>query len=338
MKRILPILSLLAVLSVAVMPRPAPALTFKLATLVPDRSVWGIVLSEMAAEWKEATDGQVTLRIYPGGVAGDDPDIVRKMRIGQLHAGTITLAGLTEIDSSFNLFNVPMFFESYEEYFYVLEQLEPTLREILAKKGFELLHWGHGGWIHLFAIKEVVSVDDLKDLKLFVWAGSDRLVRWWKNRGYHPVPLAFTDVPTGLQTGMIEAMPNTPLAALSFQYFRNTPFMLEMGFGPFLGATLVTTKAWNKIDDGDRKAILASSERAAERFRTEVPDQDTKAIAEMKKRGLTVTPADNPAIQDAWRTEAQKFAGEMRETFVPPEIYDKAIKARDDYRRRAGSD
>ena len=337
MKRPLSLLTLTILLSVLTAWQSMAAVTIKLATLVPERSVWGNVLRDMGAEWKEVTDGNVVLRIYPGGVAGDDPDVVRKMRIGQLHAGTLTLAGLSEIDNSFNLFSVPMFFESYEEYFYVLEQLEPTLREILAKKGFELLHWGHGGWIHLFAIEEVISVDDLKDLKLFVWAGSDKLVRWWKDSGYHPVPLAFTDVPTGLQTGMIEAMPNTPLAALSFQYFRNTPFMLEMGFGPFLGATLVTTKAWDKIGDEDRKAILASSDKAAERFRTEVPSQDTKAIAEMKKRGLTVTPADNPAVQAAWRTEAQKFAREMRETFVPPDLYDMAIKARDDYRGRAGS-
>ena len=338
MKRPLSLLTLTILLSVLTAWQSMAAVTIKLATLVPERSVWGNVLRDMGAEWKEVTDGNVVLRIYPGGVAGDDPDVVRKMRIGQLHAGTLTLAGLSEIDNSFNLFSVPMFFESYEEYFYVLEQLEPTLREILAKKGFELLHWGHGGWIHLFAIEEVISVDDLKDLKLFVWAGSDKLVRWWKDSGYHPVPLAFTDVPTGLQTGMIEAMPNTPLAALSFQYFRNTPFMLEMGFGPFLGATLVTTKAWDKIGDEDRKAILASSDKAAERFRTEVPSQDTKAIAEMKKRGLTVTPADNPAVQAAWRTEAQKFAREMRETFVPPDLYDMAIKARDEYRRQAESD
>ena len=338
MKRFLFLLALTILLSAMTATRSPAAVTIKLATLVPDRSVWGNVLRDMGAEWKQATNGQVVLRIYPGGVAGDDPDVVRKMRVGQLHAGTLTLVGLSEIDTAFNVFSIPMFFQSYEEYFYVLERLEPKLRELLTKKGFELLHWGHGGWIHLFAIKEVISVDDLKDLKLFVWAGSDRLVRWWKDSGYHPVPLAFTDVPTGLQTGMIEAMPNTPLAALSFQYFRSTPYMLEMGFGPFLGATLVTTTAWNKIADADRKAILVASEKAAARFRVEVPEQDTKAITEMKKRGLMVTPADNPAVQRAWRTEAEKFAREMRETFVPPEIYDLATQARDEFRNGAGSD
>ena len=331
MKRILPILFLCLATLLAGQPSAA-AVTLKLATLVPDRSVWGNVLSEMAAEWKEATNGNVTLRIYPGGVAGDDPDVVRKMRIGQLHAGTITQAGLTEIDDAFNLFNTPLFFESYEEYFYVLEQLQPALERILQEKGFELLHWGHGGWVHLFATKPVESVDDLKDLKLFVWAGSDRMVRWWKDAGYKPVPLAFTDVVTGLQTGMLEAMPNTPLAALSFQNYRNTPYMLGMGFAPFLGATLVTTKAWNRVEDADRRAIMASVEKAAERFRTEVPAQDAQAITEMEKRGLTVVSVEDPALQAQWRTEAEKFAAAMRRDFVPAAIYDLAVAARQRFR------
>lgn len=332
LKRILSILSLSAVLAVAILPRPATAVTIKLATLAPDRSVWANVLSEMAAEWKEATQGRVTLRIYPGSVAGDDPDIVRKMRIGQLHAGTLTQTGLSEIDTAFNIFNTPLFFRSYDEYFYVLEQLEPELEKILNDRGFELLHWGHGGWIHLFATKPVHSVDDLKGLKLFVWAGSDKLVRWWRDAGYKPVPLAFPDVTMGFQTGMLESMPNTPLAALSFQNYRSTPYMLGMGFAPFIGATLVTTKAWGRIDAADREAITESVDKAAERFRTEVPEQDTMAIAQMEKRGLTVVSVDDPAMLQQWRAEAEKFAAAMREDFVPVDIYDLAVEARQRYR------
>ncbi len=332
MKRLLSILCLSVLFSTVLMPTAGSAVTFKLATLVPDRSVWGNVLSEMAAEWKEATDGRVTLRIYPGGVAGDDPDVVRKMRIGQLHAGTLTQAGLTEIDAAFNLFNTPLFFESYEEYFYVLDEIQPALEKVLRDKGFVLLHWGHGGWVHLFATRSVESVADLKDLKLFVWAGSDRMVRWWKDAGYKPVPLAFTDVATGLQTGMLEAMPNTPLAALSFQNYRNTPYMLGMGFAPFLGATLVTTRSWNRLDVTDRRAIMAAVEKAAERFKTEVPDQDARAITEMEKRGLTVISVEDPKLVGQWRAEAEKFAAAMREDFVPADIYDLAFAARQKYR------
>lgn len=332
MKRILPILSLFALLFAGALPRPTSAVTFKLASLAPDRSVWASVLSEMGAEWKEVTDGRVTLRIYPSGVAGDDPDVVRKMRIGQLHAGTITQAGLTEIDPAFNLFNTPLFFDSYEEYFYVIEKIQPALEKILNDKGFVLLHWAHGGWVHLFATKRVESVADLKRLKLFVWAGSDRMVRWWKDAGYKPVPLAFTDVATALQTGMVEAMPNTPIAALSFQNFRSTPYMLGMGFAPFLGATLVTTKAWNRLEVNDRQAIMDSVETAAQRFMTEVPEQDALAKIEMEKRGLEIISVDSPELVEQWRAEAEKFATAMQEDFVPAAIFDLAVEARQQYR------
>ncbi len=338
MKKTLFVLLLTILLATLNVSLSGAAETIKLATLVPERSVWGNVLRDMGEDWKQATNGNVVLRIYPGGVAGDDPDVVRKMRIGQLHAGTLTLVGLSEIDDAFNVFSIPLFFDSYEEYFYVLEKLQPVLEKALADKGFELLHWGHGGWIHLFAAQPVASVEDLKGLKLFVWAGSDKMVRWWKDGGYQPVPLAFTDVPTGLQTGMIEAMPNTPLAALSFQYFRSTPYMLEIGFGPFLGATLVTSKAWNKIDSGDQRAILEAADKAAARFRTEVPEQDEQAISEMSERGLTITRVEDAATRAVWQSEAERFAREMRETFVPPDIYDLAVQARDAFRARSASD
>ena len=333
-KKILPLVVLLALLSSLAALRPASAVTFKLATLVPDRSVWGDVLRDMGAEWKEATNGTVNLRIYPQGVAGDDPDVVRKMRIGQLHAGSLTLTGLSEIDAAFNVFSIPLFFESYDEYFFVLEALEPVFKKRLKEKGFELLHWGHGGWVHLFATEPIATVDDLKSLKLFVWAGSDKLVRWWRDNGYRPVPLALTDIATALQTGMVEAMPATPLSALLFQWYRSVPNMLGMGFGPFLGATLITTKAWNRLDVMDRHGIMQSAERAAERLRVEVPSQDADAITEMKKRDLKVTELDDPAAIEAWRAEAEKFAANMRETFVPPEIYDLAIEARQKYRNQ----
>jgi TRAP-type C4-dicarboxylate transport system substrate-binding protein len=113
--------------------------------------------------------------------------------------------------------------------------------------------------------------------------------------------------------------------------------MLAMGFGPFLGATVVTKAGWNRIEADDRKAILASAAAAAERFRVEIPIQDSDAVAEMEKRGLTVNEVNDPAAVAAWRKAAEMFANNMRETFVPPDIYDLAIKARDDFRAQANS-
>src|ERR1700693_1468703 len=104
------LLTLTLAAAVAVTPHAARAQisVVKLATLVPEGSVWDKALREMGAEWSSSTQGRVSLRVYPGGVAGDEPDVVRKMRIGQLQAAAVTTAGLANIDPAFNVFNIPM--------------------------------------------------------------------------------------------------------------------------------------------------------------------------------------------------------------------------------------
>ncbi len=319
-------------------PHPSAArdgIVVKLATLVPNRSVWGNPLREMSAEWKAATEGRVTVRLYPDGVAGDDPDLVRKMRIGQLQAATLTVTGLAEIDPAFALFEIPLFFDSYEEFFHLVAKMEPLFRKRLKSRGFVLLHWAHAGWINLFTTRPVTTVDEFKQLKFFVWAGNDSLVSWWRDNGFRPVPLAATDILTGLQTGMIEALPSTPLAALSLQWFRSTPHMLDLSFAPLIGATVMTERAWNKISPVDQEALLAIARHTEGRFRREIPQQDRVAVAEMEKRGLTVTRVVGTEAEAKWREAAQSFAANMRDALVPSEVFDLALGERELYRRRS---
>jgi TRAP-type C4-dicarboxylate transport system substrate-binding protein len=313
-------------------PLAAQKTTIKLATLVPDGSVWHRILKDMGAAWSRDTAGRVTLNIYPGGVAGDEPDMVRKMRIGQLQAATLTVTGLSEIDDSFGVFQVPMFYDSYAELDAVVGKLAPVLRERLDAKGFVLVHWGHAGWVHLFSTKPVRSLDDLKKTKLFVWAGADRMVQWWKANGFQPVALAATDILTGLQTGMIEALPTTPLAALSLQWFRSTPYMLDIGLAPLVGGTVVTKKAWEKLSPEDRAKLLAAGLAAERRLQQEVPAQDAKAVEEVRKRGLQVVQVSDEA---AWRKSAETIAASTRGPVVEASIYDLAVRERQAY--RAGS-
>ena len=87
----------------------------KLATLAPEGTDWHGMLIEMGQEWKKTTKGTVQLKIYPGGVLGDQRDMIRKMRIGQIHAAGITTEGLSEIAPDFSGFFVPLAFQSSED-------------------------------------------------------------------------------------------------------------------------------------------------------------------------------------------------------------------------------
>ena len=309
--------------------------TVKLATLVPEGSVWDKALRDMGAEWATATQGRVTLRVYPGGVAGDEPDVVRKMRIGQLQAAAITTAGLASIDPSFNIFNVPMFFTSYPELYATLEKLEPVLRQRLEAKGFVLLSWGHGGWVYFFTKAPINSVDGLKKTKMFTWAGDDNVVATWKSKGFNPVPLSATDIMTGLQTGMIDAYPTTPLVGLTLQWYRQTPNMIGMGMAPLVGGLVMTKAAYAKLPESDRLKVQAACDRMEKKLEVEVPRQDTTAVAEMQKRGLKVNPVP-PAEAAHFREVAEQFASSLAGVRIPPDVLSLARKERDAFRARLG--
>lgn len=310
----------------------AAAQSVKLATLVPEGSFWDRALRDMGAEWERLTDGDVRLRIFAGGVAGDDPDLIRKLRIGQLQAATVTVSGLTEIDPAFALFEIPGFFESYDELFHVLAALEPELERRLQAGGFRLLHWGHGGWVYFFSTAPTTTLDDFRKLRVFVWAGNDRMTGLWRKHGFRPIPLAATDVLAGLETGLFQTLPTAPIAALSLQWYRSAPYMTDLPLAPLLGATIIDERAWQRLPEDHHAALLAAAADTGSLFAEAIPAEERKAIVEMERRGLETIRVVGTDAETEWRSLMGAFAESMREAFVPEEIYDAAFAARAAYR------
>ncbi len=315
---------------------PSPAakpVTLKLATLFPEGSVWDQALRRMIADVEKSTSGRVQVRVYPGGVAGDERDIIRKMRIGQLHAASITTSGLSQLDDSFRALEVPMFFADDAELEYVVEATTPMFRERLDGAGYVLLNWGHTGWVRFFSTDPIRTIDDIRSHKLFVWQGSTELEAWWKKNGFQPVPLAMTDALTALQTGMIDVMPSTALASLSLQWFRQAPHMLDERILGMVGATVVSEKQWSKIDEADRRVVLEAAARMEAHLFEVVPRQEQDAIAEMEKRGLTVHSLA-ASDREPWAAMALSFYEHMKGAGVPREFTDRIEAERARYRGR----
>jgi len=148
---------------------------------------------------------------------------------------------------------------------------------------------------------------------------------------------AATDVLTGLQTGLINALPATPLTALSLQWFRSAPNMFDHRFAPLMGATIISQRTWAKIEAGDREVIRASASGIADYLFEEVPAQEEQALAEMQRRGLTITEVD-PRDEDEWRGLALHLQNRMREVTVPKEIFDQASEILAEYRQAKGEE
>lgn len=311
----------------------------KMGTVAPEGSSWHRIFRTMGEEWKQAPGGGVILRIYAGGVLGDEPDMVRKMRIGQIQAAALTTAGLADIDNAVAALQIPMMFRSYEELDHVRERLRPALEKRLEGKGFIVLNWGDAGWVMFFAKEAFATPDDLKKRRLFVWAGDNAALEIWKAAGFLPVPLASTDVLPGLQTGLIDAFDTTPLVALSSQWFGLAPHMLDLEWAPLVGATVVTKKAWSAIPPGTRAALLESAAKAGDRLKGEIRAANQEAIEAMRKRGLKIHPA-SPEVEDAWRRAAEGAYPRIRGGIVPRPMFDEVGRLRDEFRAsgaRAGT-
>lgn len=324
---------LAAVIAVAGLVSPAAAqkATIKIATLVPQGSAWFVTVQEMAQQWQQITGDRVTVRLYPGGVAGDDSDVVRKMRLGTLDGGLLTAAGFAEIDRSVFALAMPMAYASYEEFDAVLAQLGPQIEKAYADKGFVVLAWADAGWLHFFTKVPVRMPDDLRAQKLFCWAGDNPAIELWKASGFSPVPLPATEISTALQTGLVNALPTSPQAAVLMQWFTSAPYMTDVNWAVLSGGLVLSKAAWEKFPAEVRPAIQEAARAAAVKLNAQTREGAARDLEAMKKRGLTVVPVD-AAAQDAWRKAAEAAYPRARGPFVPAAAFDEALRLRDAYR------
>ena len=123
------------------------------------------------------------------------------------------------------------------------------------EKGFIVLFWGDAGWVRFFSKKPAMYPDDFKQMKLFALANHPKSTELWKHAGFRVVELEVTDILTGLNTGLIDAVPSEPYYALAGQFYGPAPYMLDVKWAPLPGrssrsASGATTWAASAISSG----------------------------------------------------------------------------------------
>ncbi len=327
------LLLVLAALVVAAAPLMAQAaFNVRLATLAPENSPWATALRSMGAAWTKATSSRVRLTVYAGTIPSESSAIAR-MAVDGLQAATLTAGGLAEIDESFNVFGIPFFFQSDAELAFVQERLTPALAARLEAKKYRLVNWGNAGWVQLFSKNPIRSIEDLKAAKLYTSEGSPKTVQWYTSNGFHVVPLATGEIPKQLKlpTGAIDAAPSPPAFAVALQFFRDAPNMLDIRVAPLTSATVMTESAWNRIAPDDRAKLLAAAKETEKQVQAQAPVLDAKSINEMKAAGLQVITLDARAL-GAFHAAADNLLASQRGNTIPSDVFDAAVRARDEFR------
>ncbi len=310
-----------------------PTITIRMGTLAPAGSLWHDALMQLRDKWRKISNGRVNVIIFAGGVQGDEPEMVRKMRNRQLQSVALSGAGMAGIEPGVACLQIPMMLQSYEELDYVRDRMAPKLEKMIEARNFVVLNWGDAGWVHFFCDAQAKRLDDIRKLKLFTWAGDNDILDLWRANGFHAVPLPATDIIMGLKTGLIDVVPTVPLYALSSQFFPLAKYMINVKWAPLVGATVIRKDVWETIPADIRDEMMKAGRETGDIMRASIRKMGDDAVSVMQKKGLVLVSADPATVED-WRQQAEKVYPNLRGKTVPADLFDEARRLRDEYRAR----
>jgi len=309
------------------------ALTIKIGTIAPLRSPWVKELKMMGVEWEKITNGKVTIKIFAGGIAGGEEDMVRKIRLGALGGAVFTNIGINNIYPDSNVLNIPFLFNSEKELDYVLDKMKPTFEAEIEKKGFKVVAYTKAGWIYFFSKKPVAYPEDLRKHKLSFSTGARVWEEAWKKAGFQIIPSELKDLMMALQSGMVNAFYLHPLLAASGQYFALAPNMLPLKIAPLVGGMVFSDQVWKRVPEQYKKEMLAVVDRMVERLYQETIKLEKEAIEEMKKHKLVINPVPPDALE-RWRAASDKSMDVLLGKAFSKDVYDQVMRHLNDFRKQ----
>ena len=302
----------------------AKTLEIKIATLAPEGSSWINTFHSIDAAVREKTAEQVGFKFYPGGVLGDEKDMLRKMHIGQIQGAALTSAGLSAIFSEMDVFQIPFLFESHHEVDYVTEEMTAFFQKGFDENGYILLGWSEGGFVRLMSTTPVATLDDLRKVKVWTWADSPMTKVIFDQANVSAIPLSVPDVLVGLQTGLVDVVYAPPSGAIALQWFTKTKYMTDVNLIYLIGGLVMQKKVFNKISPDHQKILLETCRNQMNELKTTVRKENREAIQVMVKHGvkiITPTPAqvaDFKKVSDQamQRLEGKSFSKKIRDEVI----------------------
>ena len=231
------------------------AKTIKIATLSPDGTFWMKQMRAGAKEIKEKTQGRVKFKFYPGGVMGNDENVLRKIRIGQLQGGAITIGNLSQSTPDTTIYGLPYLFSSLDDAAEIRKTTDPMLSKTIEESGFVNFGFAQGGFSYLMSKEPIRSLDDLRQRKSWIPEKSDVGLSVYRYVGVSPISLAMSDVLTGLQTGLIDTVVTSPIGALALQWHTHIKYVTDQPLNYLAAMLIIDKKDFYKLSETDQQIV-----------------------------------------------------------------------------------
>ena len=293
----------------------AKTTTIKIATLAPEGSSYIQALNDLNAELKKKTDNKVRLRIYPGGVLGDETDMRRKMHVGQISGAVLTSAGLSGIYSEMDVFQIPFLFESYVEVDHLIEKMDAFFKKGFKENGYVMLGWSEAGFIRLLSTRPISSLDDLRKAKVWTWEEAPMARAIFDAAGISAIPLSLPDVMVGLQTGLVEVVYAPPAGAISLQWFTKTKYMTEVPLMYLIGGIVVRNNVFEQLSPAHQQVLAELCAKYLGRLKLVIRKENEEAIDVMTKHGVKLIYPSADQIEDFKRISQKAMENQTGKSF-----------------------
>lgn len=302
-----------------------PQKVLRMATLAPEGTSLYKGLIAVKEEIKSKTGGCVDIKIFGGGVMGDEKAVVRKMKVGQLHGAALTGVGLGYILADIRVLELPFLFQSEKQVDYVYSKLKPTFQSKFQAKKFQLLGWAGVGFVQIFSNKPISSKDDLKKLKMWMWEGDPLAKAMYDAMGVVPVAVPITDVLTSLQTGLLDAAYAPELGAIALQWHTKTKYITKIDLVYGTGALLLTNKAWQGLSASQKSTVKAVIDAQAKKMTQKSRSDNKESLAVLKQSGLKLIEL-KPEAEKELREISQKVQKDLTGKLYSKQLLDQVLK------------
>ncbi len=299
-----------------------PGVTIKIGTIAPERSPWGKALQELSRDWQQITAGKVEIKLYPGEIAGNEDDMIRKVRMGILGGAALSNRGLKKIYEDIYVLNIPFAIRNDHELAQVLDQLKPEFESGIETKGFKVVIWSTSGWVNFFSKSPIRTPEDMRNQRISFVTGEPLLAQAWKVAGFRVIPNDLKDLMMALQSGMVDSFYLPPMLAASGQYFSQAPHMCDLKVAPLVGAIVISDRIWKQIPREFHAPMMQRAREMSDRLYEDTIRLEKEALETMKKHGLILHHV-NPEDAHVWEETAEKGMNVLIGKAFSREIYQK---------------
>ncbi len=286
----LAIVALVLACSVAV---AAEEQTLRIGTIVPEGTGWARGLHQMANDVDAATHGSVRMKFYMGGIAGDETEMMERVRRGQLDGILSGAVACETYAPSLRVVRIPGVFQSWAETSYVLGRLRPLFEDEAKHSGFKYLGEAIVGPSILFTRSPVRSLADLKQLRLWVWDIDRVIVAVLPAMDFPVVPAPIRDALRAYEDGRVDGFVSPAVVALAFQWSTAARYFTDLRLGYVVGCLVIANRAFDALPLPAQQELRVASARAKVRFEDVGRTQEDQLLHGLfERQGLRAVPVD----------------------------------------------